>query len=66
MESDPNWGILYFAYDWFSAIRTDLVKEVNIPLGNFFAAPVPSSNIHRNKSPEVSFCAQAIITCCPC
>lgn len=25
----PNWGIMYFMYDWFSAIRTDLVRQVN-------------------------------------
>lgn len=28
MEAEPKWGILYFTYDWFSAIRTDLVREV--------------------------------------
>ena len=28
MEAEPKWGILYFTYDWFSAIRTDLVCEV--------------------------------------
>ena len=28
MELEPRWGILYFTYDWFSAIRTDLVREV--------------------------------------
>jgi hypothetical protein len=28
MQERPDWGILYFAYDWFSAIRTDLVKKV--------------------------------------
>lgn len=28
-ESRPNWGIIYFAYDWFSAIRTDLVRHVS-------------------------------------
>ena len=25
---EPRWGVLYFAYDWFSAIRTDMVREV--------------------------------------
>ena len=29
--SAPDWGILYFAYDWFSAIRTDLVRQVRGP-----------------------------------
>ena len=27
-KSRPNWGIIYFNYDWFSAIRTDLVRQV--------------------------------------
>ncbi len=29
MTTNPDWGILYFAYDWFSAIRTDLVRQVS-------------------------------------
>ncbi|BDA45280.1 hypothetical protein COCOBI_07-0670 [Coccomyxa sp. Obi] len=28
MSAKPNWGIMYFMYDWFSAIRTDLVRQV--------------------------------------
>ena len=28
MEAEPRWGILYFSYDWFSAIRTDMAREV--------------------------------------
>ena len=28
MKAEPDWGILYFAYDWFSAIRTDMVRKV--------------------------------------
>jgi hypothetical protein len=28
MTANPDWGIVYFAYDWFSAIRTDLVRKV--------------------------------------
>jgi hypothetical protein len=28
MSAAPTWGIMYFAYDWFSAIRTDLVRQV--------------------------------------
>ncbi|KAK9901229.1 hypothetical protein WJX75_001484 [Coccomyxa subellipsoidea] len=28
MEHHPHWGIHYFAYDWFSAIRTSLVRQV--------------------------------------
>ena len=28
-RSRPNWGIIYFNYDWFSAIRTDLVRQVS-------------------------------------
>ncbi|EIE20118.1 hypothetical protein COCSUDRAFT_57844 [Coccomyxa subellipsoidea C-169] len=28
MDQHPNWGIHYFAYDWFSAIRTSLVRQV--------------------------------------
>ena len=27
-RSRPSWGIIYFNYDWFSAIRTDLVRQV--------------------------------------
>jgi hypothetical protein len=27
----PDWGVLYFAYDWFSAIRTDLVRQARSP-----------------------------------
>ena len=27
-KSRPKWGIIYFNYDWFSAIRTDLVRQV--------------------------------------
>lgn len=26
--SHPSWGILLFAHDWFSAIRTPLVRKV--------------------------------------
>ena len=29
---EPKWGVLYFAYDWFSAIRTDMVREVRCVL----------------------------------
>lgn len=29
MSSRPKWGIMYFMYDWFSAIRTDLVRQVS-------------------------------------
>lgn len=32
MTKYPDWGILYFAYDWFSAIRTDLVRQVRFTL----------------------------------
>ena len=28
-KSRPKWGIIYFNYDWFSAIRTDLVRQVS-------------------------------------
>ncbi|BDA45364.1 hypothetical protein COCOBI_07-1510 [Coccomyxa sp. Obi] len=28
MDHHPDWGILYFKYDWFSAIRTSLVRQV--------------------------------------
>ena len=28
MEHHPHWGIHYFAYDWFSAIRASLVRQV--------------------------------------
>ncbi len=31
MDQHPNWGIHYFAYDWFSAIRTSLVRQVCFP-----------------------------------
>lgn len=31
MATHPDWGIVYFAYDWFSAIRTDLVRKVCTP-----------------------------------
>lgn len=31
MEHHPHWGIHYFAYDWFSAIRTSLVRQVCMP-----------------------------------
>ena len=27
MEERPKWGILFFHYDWFSAVRTDVVRE---------------------------------------
>ena len=30
MSAKPNWGIMYFMYDWFSAIRTDLVRQVSL------------------------------------
>lgn len=30
MEAHPDWGIIYFKYDWFSAIRTALVRQVSI------------------------------------
>ena len=29
---EPKWGVLYFAYDWFSAIRTDMAREVRCVL----------------------------------
>lgn len=29
MSAKPHWGIMYFMYDWFSAIRTDLVRQVS-------------------------------------
>lgn len=32
LKSRPNWGIIYFHYDWFSAIRTDLVRQVTLCL----------------------------------
>lgn len=35
LKSRPNWGIIYFHYDWFSAIRTDLVRQVT-PLPRVF------------------------------
>jgi hypothetical protein len=28
MAMRPNWGIVFFRYDWFSAIRTEMVKQV--------------------------------------
>ena len=28
MAAEPHWGVLWFAYDWFSAIRTDAVRQV--------------------------------------
>ena len=27
-KSRPKWGVIYFHYDWFSAIRTDLMRQV--------------------------------------
>ncbi|BDA45278.1 hypothetical protein COCOBI_07-0650 [Coccomyxa sp. Obi] len=27
MEERPKWGVLFFHYDWFSAVRTDVVRE---------------------------------------
>ena len=34
MTKTPDWGIMYFAYDWFSAIRTDLVRKVSWQMGH--------------------------------
>jgi predicted NAD/FAD-binding protein len=28
MAESPNWGILFFHYDWFSATRTEVVCEI--------------------------------------
>ena len=31
MVAKPHWGVVYFQYDWFSAIRTDLVRQARMP-----------------------------------
>jgi hypothetical protein len=28
MATRPKWGVLYFAYDWFSAVRTEVVRDI--------------------------------------
>ena len=45
--AEPKWGVLYFAYDWFSAIRTDMVREVK-------CASLPQSPRAPSASPQHS------------
>ena len=42
----PDWGILYFAYDWFSAIRTDLVRQVILSLRSSSLLPATYLDIN--------------------
>lgn len=28
MAEDSQWGIMFFRHDWFSAVRTDVVRQV--------------------------------------
>ena len=44
---EPRWGVLYFAYDWFSAIRTDMVREVRcvLPLLSYAISCTHPANI---------------------
>ena len=51
-KSRPKWGIIYFHYDWFSAIRTDLVRQVSAQLSTWHFSITDRLRAERSESKQ--------------
>lgn len=49
-NSRPKWGVIYFHYDWFSAIRTDLVRQVSTHPSTWHVAITDHLRAERSES----------------